>query len=65
MQKLEANLPDSVHSRLQKLFTEQGGDNYVSVNSDEVKGHDALLTDLLMLGLEELLDTEAQYPDDN
>jgi len=65
MQKLEANLPDSVYSRLQTLFTEQGGDDYVSVNTDEVKGHDALLTDLLMLGLEQLMDTEAQYPDDN
>jgi hypothetical protein len=65
MQKLEANLPDSVHTRLQKLFAEQGGDDYASVNSDEVKGHDALLTDLLMLGLDQLIDTEAQYPDDN
>ncbi len=65
MQKLEVNLPDSVYNRLQKLFTDQGGDDYASVNTDEVKGYDALLTDLLTLGLEQLIDTEAQYPDDN
>jgi hypothetical protein len=65
MQKLEANLPDDVYARLKKLLLEQGGDDYVSVNTDEVKGHDALLTDLLTLGLEQLIDTEAQYPDDN
>ncbi|WP_353572139.1 hypothetical protein [Candidatus Albibeggiatoa sp. nov. BB20] len=65
MQKLEANLPNIVHNRLQKLFTDQGGNDYISVNSDEVKGHDALLTDLLMLGLDQLIDTEEQYPDDN
>lgn len=64
MKKLEANLPDNVLTRFDKLFQEQGGEGYVSVNTDEVTGRDALLTDLLILGLDQLIDTEAQFPDD-
>jgi hypothetical protein len=65
MKTLQINLPDEVMARLEKLANEQGGDSYVSVNSSEVNGRDALFTDLLILGLDELEAGEAAFPDDN
>lgn len=65
MKTLQINLPDAVIERFEKLATEQGGDNYVSVNTNEVSGQDALFTDLLVLGLDELEAGEAEFPDDN
>lgn len=64
MKTLQVNLPDEVMKRIEKLAAEQGGPNYVSVNSNEVRGYDALLTDLLILGLDELDVGESQFPDD-
>jgi hypothetical protein len=64
MKTLQINVPDNVMERLEKLSSEQGGDNYVSVNTNEVSGKDALFTDLLVLGLDELEAGEAQFPDD-
>ena len=63
MKALQINVPDEVMARLEKLATEQGGDNYVSVNSNEVSGRDALFTDLFVLGLDELEAGEADFPD--
>ena len=64
MKTLQVNLPDEVMKRIETLAAEQGGPNYVSVNSNEVRGYDALLTDLLILGLDELDVGESQFPDD-
>ncbi len=64
MKTLQINLPDDVMERFEKLAREQGGTHYVSVNTNEVTGHDALLTDLLILGLDELEVGEAEFPDD-
>jgi hypothetical protein len=64
MKKLEVSLPDDVVARFEKLFVEQGGNGYVSVNSNDVSGRDALVTDLLILGLDELAAGEAEFPDD-
>ncbi len=64
MKTLQLNIPDDVMVRIEKLAAEQGGPNYVSVNSNEVQGRDALLTDLLILGLDELDVGESQFPDD-
>jgi hypothetical protein len=64
MKKLEVSLPEDVVARFEKLFVEQGGSNYVSVNTNDVGGRDALFTDLLILGLDELAAGEAQFPDD-
>jgi hypothetical protein len=63
MKTLQINVPDEVMARLEKLATEQGGDNYVSVNTNEVNGRDGLFTDLLILGLDELQAGEAEFPD--
>jgi predicted transcriptional regulator len=65
MKTLQINLPDEVMARLDKLANEQGGDSYVSVNSSDVNGRDALFADLLILGLDELEAGEAAFPDDN
>ena len=62
MKVLKINVPDDVMARLEKLATEQGN-GYVSVNSNEVSGRDALFTDLLILGLDELEAGEADFPD--
>lgn len=64
MKKIEVSLPDSVVERFEKLFAEQGGSSYVSVNTNDVSGRDALFTDLLILGLDELAAGEDQFPDD-
>ena len=63
MKTLQVNLPDDVVSRFEKIAEAQG-DDYVSVNSDEVKGKDALFTDLLILGLDELAAGEDDFPDE-
>ncbi len=64
MKTLQINIPDAVMERLEILVAEQGGNDYVSVNSDEISGRDALLTDLLILGLDELDVGKAEFPDD-
>lgn len=64
MKTLQINLPNDVVERFEKLAKEQGGDHYVSVNTNEVNGYDALFTDLLILGLDELEAGEAEFPDD-
>lgn len=63
MKTLQINLPDAVVDRFEKFALQQGS-NYVSVNSSEVSGQDALFTDLLILGLDELDAGEAEFPDD-
>ena len=63
MKTVEVYLPDDVMRRFEKLSVERGND-YVSVNTDEVKGKDALLTDLLVLGLDELIAGESEFPDE-
>ncbi|MEN9848720.1 MAG: hypothetical protein RL368_1460 [Pseudomonadota bacterium] len=63
MKTLQINLPDVVVARFEKFALQQGSD-YVSVNSTEVSGQDALFTDLLILGLDELDAGEAEFPDD-
>jgi len=64
MKTLQINVPDQLMERLDKLSSEQGGDNYVSVNTNEVNGKDGLFTDLLILGLDELDAGEAEFPDE-
>jgi len=63
MKSLQFQLPDAIAARVEKLVLEQGGD-YESVNAAELKGRDALLTDLLILGLDELSAGESDFPDD-
>lgn len=63
MKTLQINLPDAVATRFEKFALQQGS-NYVSVNSSEVSGQDALFTDLLILGLDALDAGEAEFPDD-
>jgi len=62
MKSLQVNIPDNLMERFEKLVAAQGGDDYVSVNTDEVSGKDALFTDLIVLGLDELED-ETNFPD--
>lgn len=64
MKILQVNLPDEVMQRIEKLATEQNGTEYISVNTNEVRGLDALVTDLLILGLDELEVGESQFPDE-
>ncbi len=63
MKTIQVNVPDNVIERFEK-FAQQRGDDYESVNTDEVKGRDALFTDLLMFGLDELEVNESEIPDD-
>lgn len=63
MKTLQINLPDAVVARFERLAVEQG-EAYISVNTTEVSGKDALFTDLLILGLDELDVGEAEFPDD-
>ena len=63
MKTIQVNLPDNVMERFEK-FAQQRGDSYESVNTDEVKGRDALFTDLLTFGLDELDVSESEIPDD-
>ncbi len=62
MKTLQINLPDEVAARFEQLAAAQG-DDYASVNTSEVTGRDALFTDLLVLGLEELTAGEEAFPD--
>jgi len=64
MKTVQFNLPDEVADRLEKLLSAQSA-GYVSVNSTEVSERDALFTDLLILGLDELDVGENEFPDDN
>lgn len=61
MKTVEIQVPDEVMKCIEHLLATQGK-NYVSVNTSEVAGREALLTDLLILGLEAL--EEADFPDD-
>ncbi|EIJ42446.1 hypothetical protein BegalDRAFT_1566 [Beggiatoa alba B18LD] len=63
MKTIQINLPDDVLARFEKVAAQRGAD-YTSVNSDEVKGKDALFTDLIVLGLDDLAAGEEFYPDD-
>lgn len=63
MKTVEIRVPDDMMARLEKLLTAQGTD-YVSVNTNEVAGREALLTDLLILGLDALDAGETSFPDD-
>ncbi len=65
MKVAQISLPDELFERIERLAAEQGGPDYVSVNTDEVRGYDALLTDLLILGLDELEVGEAQFPNED
>ena len=64
MKILQVNLPNEVMQRIEKLAIEQNGTEYISVNTNEVRGLDALVTDLLILGLDELEVGESQFPDE-
>lgn len=63
MKTLSITLPDDVIERFEKLVI-QRGDGYVSVNTNEVNGRDALFADLLMFGLDELEVSDSEIPDD-
>lgn len=64
MKTITISVPDNVAQRLDKLVNALSED-YVSVNTSEVTGQDALLTDLLILGLDEIAAGEAEFPDDD
>ncbi len=63
MKTIQFQIPDVLFERLEKLAGQRGSD-YESVSSDELKGRDALFTDLLMLGLDEISAGEQAFPDD-
>lgn len=63
MKTIEFQIPDDLQARLDKLAA-QRGDDYESVISAELKGRDALFTDLLSLGLDEISAGEEDFPDD-
>lgn len=63
MKTLSITLPDDVVERFEKLAA-QRGEGYVSVNTNEVSGRDALFADLLMFGLDELEVSDSEIPDD-
>ena len=63
MKTVEIHVPDDVMKRLENLLATQGT-GYVSVNTSEVTGQEALLTDLLILGLDALDAGETTFPDD-
>jgi hypothetical protein len=63
MKKIEFQIPDNVYKRLEQFIATQGSD-YASVNTTEVTGRDALLTDLMVLGLDEIDAGESDFPDD-
>jgi hypothetical protein len=63
MKTLQFQIPDEVYERLEKLAAQQGS-GYASVNTSEIGGRDALYTDLMILGLDELSAGEQDYPDD-
>lgn len=62
MQTIQFQIPDDIYQRLEKFIATQG-DGYASVNTD-ITGRDALLTDLLVLGLDEIDAGEEEFPDD-
>jgi hypothetical protein len=64
MKTVEIRVPDDMMTRLENLLASQGTD-YVSVNTNEVAGREALLTDLLILGLDALDAGETSFPDDD
>ncbi len=64
MKTITISVPDNVAQRLDKLVDALSED-YISVNTSEVTGQDALLTDLLILGLDEIAAGEAEFPDDD
>jgi hypothetical protein len=62
MKTLQFQVPDEIAQRLEELAAARA-DNYASVNT-ELSGRDALFTDLLLLGLDELAAAEEEFPDD-
>jgi hypothetical protein len=62
MKTLQFQVPDEIAQRLEDLVAARA-ENYASVNT-EATGRDALLTDLLVLGLDELAAAEDEFPDD-
>ena len=62
MKTIEIEVTEELAQRLDQLV-EQQGQGYESLNSD-LKGRDALLGDLLLLGLDELMAGEDEFPDD-
>ncbi len=63
MANIQFEVPDAIAERLNTLVAQQGA-GYESVNAAGLQGRDALLTDLLILGLDELSAGENEYPDD-
>lgn len=63
MKTLQFQIPDEIAARVEKLILQRGAD-YESVNTEEIKGRDALLTDLVAVGLDEIMAGEADFPDD-
>lgn len=63
MKTIQFQTSDEVAARLEKLLSAEG-EGYESVNTSEVHGRDALLTDLVLLGLDELDVQENEFPDD-
>jgi hypothetical protein len=63
MKTLQFQIPDEIAARVEKLIQQRGAD-YESVNTSEIKGRDALLTDLVAVGLDEILAGETEFPDD-
>ncbi len=62
MKTLQFEIPDEISQRLEDLAA-SSAENYVSVNT-ELTGRDALFTDLIVLGLDELDAGEDEFPDD-
>ncbi len=63
MANIQFEVSDAIVERIDKLVAAQGAD-YESVNAAGLKGRDALLSDLLVLGLDELSAGEDEFPDD-
>lgn len=63
MKTIEFQTSDEIAARLEKLLQAEAN-GYESVNTSEVKDRDALLSDLILLGLDELDVQENEFPDD-
>lgn len=61
MKTLQFQVPDEIFERLEKLAQQRA--DYASVNTD-LTGRDALFTDLIVLGLDEITAGEEEFPDD-
>jgi predicted transcriptional regulator len=63
MKTIEIQVPDEIVKRLDNLIAAQG-QYYESVNAASLKGRDALLMDVFILGLDELDEGNESFPDD-